>query len=47
MGTLRIEVIYAGRDAADAVSLELPAGATVRDAVVASGMPSRHPEIDL
>ena len=47
MGTLRVEVIYAARDAADAVSLELPAGATVRDAVAASGMLERHPEIDL
>jgi uncharacterized protein len=47
MGTLRVEVIYAVRDAADAVSLDLPAGATVRDAIVASGMLERHPEIDL
>jgi len=47
MGALRVEVVYAVRDAADAVSLALPAGATLRDAVVASGIPSRHPEIDL
>jgi putative ubiquitin-RnfH superfamily antitoxin RatB of RatAB toxin-antitoxin module len=46
MATLRVEVIYAVRDGADAVSLELPAGATVRDAIMASGMLVRHPEID-
>ena len=47
MGTVRVEVIYATPEAADVVSLELPAGSTVRDAVVASGMADRHPEIDL
>ena len=47
MGTLRVEVVYAAADAADAVSLILPANATVRDAIVASGLLERHPEIDL
>jgi uncharacterized protein len=47
MGTLRVEVIYAVRDSAEAVSLEVPTGATVRDAVMASGILERHPEIDL
>ena len=47
MGAMRVEVVYAVRDAVDAVSVELPAGATVRDALTASGMVARHPGIDL
>ena len=44
---MRVEVVYAVRDAADAVTVELPAGATVRDAVTASGVVDRHPGLDL
>jgi len=44
---MKVEVIYALPAAADAVSVSLPAGATLRDAVLASGMLQRHPEIAL
>lgn len=45
MAGLKVEVVYARPEAEDAVSLNLPAGATVRDAVLASEMLERHPEI--
>lgn len=44
---MKVEVVYALPAATDAVSVELPAGATVRDALVASGVLKRHPEIAL
>ena len=44
---MRVEVVYALRENADAVSVSLPAGATLRDAVLASGVLERHPEISL
>lgn len=44
---MKVEVVYALPVAADAVSVNLPAGATLRDAVVASGVLARHPEISL
>ena len=44
---MKVEVIYALPAAADAVSVSLPAGATLRGAVLASGMLQRHPEIAL
>ena len=44
---MKVEVIYALPAAADAVSVSLPAGATLRDAVLASGVLQRHPEIAL
>ncbi|HEU5177467.1 MAG TPA: RnfH family protein [Burkholderiales bacterium] len=44
---MKIEVVYALPAAADAVSVDLPAGATLRDAVLASGVLERHPEISL
>jgi hypothetical protein len=47
MGSLRVEVVYALPDGEDAVSLELRPGATAADAVRASGLLERHPEIDL
>jgi putative ubiquitin-RnfH superfamily antitoxin RatB of RatAB toxin-antitoxin module len=34
---MKVEVVYARPDRADSVSLSLPAGATVRDALAASG----------
>jgi hypothetical protein len=40
-------VVYALPGGEDAVSLELRAGATAADAVRASGLLERHPEIDL
>ena len=38
MADLRVEVVYASDRKADVVIVRLPAGATVRDAVVASGL---------
>ena len=40
-------MIYALPAGEDAVSVRLPAGATAADAVRASGILERHPEIDL
>ena len=45
MASLRVEVVYALPGRADAVVVELPAGATAADAVRASGVLVRHPEI--
>jgi len=45
--TLTVEVVYALPGAEDAVTLRLAPGATLRDAVLRSGMLERHPEIDL
>lgn len=38
MATIRVEVVYARRERVDAVTLQLPAGALVRDALRASGI---------
>jgi len=43
--TVRVEVVYALPEAQEVVALELPAGATVEDAIVASGIAIRHPGI--
>jgi uncharacterized protein len=45
--TLTVEVVYALAGAQDAVTLQLAPGATLRDAVLRSGLLERHPEIDL
>lgn len=45
MTNLRVEVVYALPEGARSVSLSLAPGATVRDAVVASGLLNR--ELDL
>ena len=47
MASLRVEVVYALPEREDAVSVSLPAGATALDALRASGLLERHPEIDL
>jgi putative ubiquitin-RnfH superfamily antitoxin RatB of RatAB toxin-antitoxin module len=45
---LRISVVFSPRAGeVDEVELRLPAGATVADALNASGMQARHPERDL
>jgi len=44
---MKIEVVYALKDETDAVSVSVPAGARLRDALLASGMLERHPEISL
>ena len=46
-GRIRVEVVYATPGRQDLVEVELPAGATALAAVRASGLPQRHPEIDL
>jgi len=47
MRSLRVEVVYAVPGYADTVALTLAAGATALDALQASGLLERHPEIDL
>jgi putative ubiquitin-RnfH superfamily antitoxin RatB of RatAB toxin-antitoxin module len=44
--SLSIEVCYARADAQTLVALTLPCGATVRDAIAASEIARKHPEID-
>jgi len=44
---LSIEVCYALADGQTLIALELPEGATVQQAIDASGILTRHPEIDL
>lgn len=46
MAALKIEVVYALAEEADAVSLSLPPGATLRDAVAASGLLDREVDLD-
>ena len=45
--TLHIELIYALPEKQQMISLQLPAGSTVREAIDASGLLQKHPEIDL
>ena len=45
--TLRIELIYALPEKQQMLSLQLPAGSTVRGAIDASGLLQKYPEIDL
>jgi putative ubiquitin-RnfH superfamily antitoxin RatB of RatAB toxin-antitoxin module len=45
--TLTVEVVFALPETQDAVTLRLPSGATLREAVLRSGLLERHPEIDL
>jgi uncharacterized protein len=47
MASLRIEVVYALPAGEDAVTLKLAPGASAADALRASGVLQRHPEIDL
>ena len=44
---MKVEVVYALPEAVDAVSVSLPAGASLRDAVVASGLLERYAGIRL
>lgn len=44
---MRIEVAYARPDIQVVIALEVPAGATVADAIRRSGLLARYPEIDL
>ncbi|WP_417071149.1 RnfH family protein [Niveibacterium terrae] len=45
--TLAIEVVFAQMRHADIVRIKLPEGASVKEAVEASGLLQKHPEIDL
>lgn len=47
METLRVEIVYALPERQYVFSVHLPAGATVAQAIAASGICGRHPEIDL
>lgn len=47
MGTIRVEVVYALPHAMEARSVTLAAGATAGQAVRASGILERHPELRL
>lgn len=44
---IQVEVAYALPDQQTVLSVRLPAGSTLNDAVQASGILRRHPEIDL
>lgn len=44
---MRVEVVYALPEGHDATTVELPAGATVADALAASGIAGRHAGLDL
>lgn len=45
--TINIEVVYARSERQEVASISLPAGSTVAQAIDASGLLARHPEIDL
>ena len=47
MAALRVEVVYALPGEQTVVAVELGPGATVSQAIIASGVLERHPEIDL
>jgi putative ubiquitin-RnfH superfamily antitoxin RatB of RatAB toxin-antitoxin module len=44
---MRVEVAYAGPTGQAVVEVDVPAGTTAEQAVHASGLPARFPEIDL
>ncbi|TRZ93664.1 MAG: RnfH family protein [Rhodocyclaceae bacterium] len=45
--TLQVEVVYATPDRQEVASVSLPAGSTVAQAIEASGLLGKHPDIDL
>ncbi|MDR1889287.1 MAG: RnfH family protein [Zoogloeaceae bacterium] len=45
--TIDVEVIYALPDRQELIQLKLPVGSTLGDAVQASGLPQKYPDIDL
>ena len=45
--TIQVEVVYARPERQDVASISLPAGSTVGQAINASGLLAKHPEIDL
>ena len=44
---IRIEVVYALPERQEIIPLALDAGCTVQQAVIASGLPEKYPEIDV
>lgn len=44
---IQIQVVYALTDKQELISLQMPAGSTVQQAVEASGLLVKYPEIDL
>ena len=46
-GTLTVEVVFALTLEQDCTVVELPDGATVREAIARSGLAGRHPTIDV
>ena len=47
MNLVAVTVVYALRERATEIALQLPAGATVTEALVRSAISARHPEIDI
>jgi len=45
--TIHVEVVYAKPERQEVVGVNVPAGSTVGQAIEASGLLARHPEIDL
>jgi putative ubiquitin-RnfH superfamily antitoxin RatB of RatAB toxin-antitoxin module len=45
--SIQLEVTYAKPERQEVVSLKLPAGSTIKQAIEASGLMARYPEIDL
>lgn len=45
--TIHVEVVYALPQRQELIPLELPAGSTVQQAIEASGLLEKYPEIDL
>lgn len=44
---MKVDVIYAFKENASVFTVDVPVGATLREAVMASGVLERHPEISL
>lgn len=45
--TIGVEVVYALKDRQEIASVKLPKGATIKDAIEASGLMEKYPEISL
>ena len=45
--SIQLEVTYAKPDRQEIISLKLPEGSTIQQAIEASGLLQRHPEIEL
>jgi hypothetical protein len=45
--TINVEVVYATPERQEVTGINLPAGSTVGQAIEASGLLAKHPEIDL